>query len=142
MDGPIAPDSRREPATNGANDVTRVLRRALLSRGAEATIFARGAVAASAVAPAIASPFLRLLRRPLPERGKGKMTKFKAVQTFKNLRRQYPNAPKNELSWHLTALAKSDPELVESLSQILADALCDDDPREGREEQSTFRKPS
>jgi hypothetical protein len=70
------------------------------------------------------------------------MIKSKAVQTLQNLRRQYPNAPKNELSWHLTALAKSDPELVESLSQILADALCDDDPREAREEQSTFRKPS
>lgn len=69
------------------------------------------------------------------------MTKSKAVQTLQNLRRQYPNARKNELSWHLTALAKSDPELVESLSQILADALCDDDPR-GREEQPALRKPS
>jgi hypothetical protein len=42
----------------------------------------------------------------------------------------------------LTALAKSDPELVESLSQILVDALCDDDHREGREERPPFRKPS
>jgi hypothetical protein len=71
--------------------------------------------------------------------GKATMKKSKAVETLKNLRRQYPKAPKNELTWHLTALAKSDPELVESLSQILADALCDDDERE---EQPPFRKSS
>jgi hypothetical protein len=70
------------------------------------------------------------------------MTKSKAVEILKNLQKQYPHAPKNEISWHLTSLAKSDPEVVESLSQILVDALCDDDPREGREEQSPFRKPS
>lgn len=67
------------------------------------------------------------------------MKKSKAVETLKNLRRQHPRAPKSELTWHLTALAKSDPELVESLSQILADALCDDDERE---EHSSFCKPS
>lgn len=70
------------------------------------------------------------------------MTKSKAVDILKSLQRKYPHAAKNEISLHLTALAKSDPEVVESLSQILVDALCDDDPREGREEQSPFRKPS
>ena len=70
------------------------------------------------------------------------MTKSKAVETLKSLQRKYPHAPKNEISLHLTALAKSDPEVVESLSQILVDALCDDDPREEREGQSPFRKPS
>ncbi len=73
------------------------------------------------------------------KRGVTTMKKSKAVETLKSLQRQYPQAPKNELIWHLTALAKSDPEIVESLSQILADALCDDD---GREEHSSFRKPS
>jgi hypothetical protein len=70
------------------------------------------------------------------------MIKSKAVEILKNLQRQYPHAPKDEISWHLTALAKSDPEVVESLSQILVDALCDDDPREGREGHAPSRKPS
>jgi len=74
--------------------------------------------------------------------GKGTMTKSKAVDILKSLQRKYPHAAKNEISLHLTALAKSDPEVVESLSQILVDALCDDDPREEREGQSPFRKPS
>jgi hypothetical protein len=51
------------------------------------------------------------------------MTKSKAVETIKDLRREYPHAPKKEIAWHLAALAKTDHELVESLVLIFTDAL-------------------
>jgi len=58
------------------------------------------------------------------------MTKTKAVETIKDLRREYPRAPKKEIAWHLAALAKTDHELVESLVLIFTDALYEYDEGE------------
>jgi hypothetical protein len=54
------------------------------------------------------------------------MRKSKAVEAIKDLRREYPHAPKKEIAWHLAALAKTDHELVESLVLIFTDALYDE----------------
>ena len=66
--------------------------------------------------------------------------KSKISDLILDLRRKYPEDSKEQLIRRLTAMAKDNPELTESLVDYVFDAQYAEDMREGQE--PLFRKPN